>query len=302
MILLSRRRVSFLAGGIFTFFIPLFSLDFAIANSRIETVQRLENRGLTLEEIHGKSVTVNGQPAKVGDILIVGDEITTGVDSIVNLRVDSLIGLVELAENTTVEVKTLSGDAGINPNQITVLSVTAGRVRLSISRFVSSPFWSETIPQNQRQESITNSPFRLETPNTMIGVRGTTLGVNVSPDGKSVIHTLEGIVGVVTAGEEVRLEKGQVSIVNPGENPTPPANISPLSQLRVRSLTRLGLDRVQLRGQVDPTDLVYINHQPIQTDAEGNFDFIGRLPLSQRLKVTLRGPAVRERYYVIAVP
>ncbi len=302
MILLSRRRVGFLAGGILTFFIPLFSFDLAIANSRIETVQRLENRGLTIEEIHGKSVTVNGQPAKVGDILIVGDEITTGVDSIVNLRVDSLIGLVELAEHTTVEVKTLSGDAGINPNQITVLSVTAGRVRLSISRFVSSPFWSTTIPQNQRQESIINSPFRLETPNTIIGVRGTTLGVNVSPDGRSVIHTLEGIVGVVTAGEEVRLEKGQVSIVNPGENPTPPANISPRSQLRVRSLTRLGLDRVQLRGQVDPTDLVYINHQPIQTDAEGNFDFIGRLPLSQRLKVTLRGPAVRERYYVIAVP
>ncbi len=49
-------------------------------------------------------------------------------------------------------------------------------------------------------------------------------------------------------------------------------------------------------------DLVYINDRPIQTDAEGNFDFIGRLPLSRRLQVTVRGPSVRERYYVIAVP
>ncbi|EAW38968.1 hypothetical protein L8106_01597 [Lyngbya sp. PCC 8106] len=282
--------------------IPFLGLDIAVADPITETVQRLQSRGLTIEEINGYSVTLNGKPAQVGDILQVGDQINTGQNTIVNLRVDSYIGLVELAENTTVEVKILSGEAGINPNQITVLSVTAGQVRLSVSRFVSSPFWSETIPENQRQTSVTNSPFRIETPTTIIGVRGTTFGVNVSPDGKTAIHTIEGTVGVVNAGEEVRLEKGQVAIVNPAEKPTPIDNIPPISQLRVRSLTRLGLETVQLRGKVDPMDLVYINSQPIQTDAEGNFDFIGHLPVSRRLQVTVRGPSVRERYYVIAVP
>ena len=296
------KQLRMLTGGMLALSIPLFGSYPAIANPTLETVQRLETRGLTLEEIKGKSVFINGEPAKVGDILKVGDQISTGKDTLVNLRVDSYIGLVELADNTTVEVKTLSGEAGINPNQITVLSVTAGRVRLSISRFVSSPFWSETIPQNQRQNSVTNSPFRIETPTTIVGVRGTTFGVNVAPDGRTAIHSLEGTVGVVSAGEEVRIEKGQVSIINPKEKPTPVANISPLSQLRVRSLTRLGLETVQLRGQVDPMDLVYINNQPIQTDTQGNFDFIGRLPVSRRLEVTVRGPAVRERYYVIAVP
>ncbi|KKD37825.2 hypothetical protein WN50_12235 [Limnoraphis robusta CS-951] len=282
--------------------IPWFTLDVAVANPILETVQSLETRGLTIEEINGKSVSLNGEPAQVGDILKVGDQISTGKDTIINLRIDSYIGLVEVAENTTVEVKTLSGEAGIDPNQITVLSVTAGRVRLSISRFVSSPFWSETIPQNQRQNSVTNSPFRIETPTTIIGVRGTTFGVNVAPDGRTAIHSQEGIVGVVTDGEEVKLEKGQVAIVTPAEKPTAVANIPPLSQLRVRTLTRLGLETVQLRGTVDPMDLVYINDQPIQTDAGGNFDFIGRLPVSRRLEVTVRGPSVRERFYVIAVP
>ncbi|MEA5499927.1 hypothetical protein [Limnoraphis robusta] len=302
MNLLSHKQLRILTGVMLALSIPWFTLDVAVANPILETVQSLETRGLTIEEINGKSVTLNGEPAQVGDILKVGDQISTGKDTLVNLRIDSYIGLVEVAENTTVEVKTLSGEAGINPNQITVLSVTAGRVRLSISRFVSSPFWSETIPQNQRQNSVTNSPFRIETPTTIIGVRGTTFGVNFAPDGRTAIHSLEGIVGVVTDGEEVKLEKGQVAIVNPAEKPTAVANIPPLSQLRVRTLTRLGLETVQLRGTVDPMDLVYINNQPIQTDAEGNFDFIGRLPVSRRLEVTVRGPSVRERFYVIAVP
>ena len=299
---LYHKKLRRLTGIMLVLWIPFLELNTAIANPILETVQRLETRGLTIEEINGKSVNFNGEPAQVGDILKVGDQISTGKDTIVNLRIDSYIGLVEVAENTTVEVKNISGEAGINPNQITVLSVIAGQVRLSISRFVSSPFWSETIPQNQRQTSVTNSPLRIETPTTIIGVRGTTFGVNVSPDGKTAIHTLEGTVGVVNAGEEVSLEKGEVAIVNPAEKPTPIDNIPPLSQLRVRSLTRLGLETVQLRGTVDPMDLVYINDRPIQTDAEGNFDFIGRLPLSRRLQVTVRGPSVRERYYVIAVP
>ncbi|WP_413164081.1 FecR domain-containing protein [Capilliphycus salinus ALCB114379] len=299
---LSHKKLRMLTGGMLALCIPLFGLDNAFANPIIETVQRLETRGLTIEEINGESVTVNGEAAQVGDILRVGDQISTGKDTIVNLRIDSYIGLVEVAENTTVEVKNLAGEAGINPNQISVLSVTAGQVRLSISRFVSAPFRSETIPQNQRLNSVTNSPFRIETPATIIGVRGTTFGVNVSPDGKTAIHTIQGTVGVVNAGEEVSLEKGQVAIVNPAEKPTPVANIRPLSQLQVRSLTRLGLETVQLRGTVDPMDLVYINDQPIETDAEGNFDFIGRLPVSRRLQVTVRGPSVRERFYVIAVP
>ncbi|MEA5541970.1 MAG: hypothetical protein WAN66_23055 [Limnoraphis robusta] len=302
MNLLSHKQLRILTGVMLALSIPWFTLDVAVANPILETVQSLETRGLTIEEINGKSVSLNGEPAQVGDILKVGDQISTGKDTIINLRIDSYIGLVEVAENTTVEVKTLSGEAGIDPNQITVLSVTAGRVRLSISRFVSSPFWSETIPQNQRQNSVTNSPFRIETPTTIIGVRGTTFGVNVAPDGRTAIHSQEGIVGVVTDGEEVKLEKGQVAIVNPAEKPTAVANIPPLSQLRVRTLTRLGLETVQLRGTVDPMDLVYINDRPIQTDAEGNFDFIGRLPVSRRLEVTVRGPSVRERFYVIAVP
>ncbi|MEL7037329.1 MAG: FecR domain-containing protein [Cyanobacteria bacterium J06592_8] len=297
-----------ITSGILTVLLSGWGINHAIANTltevntEIETVQRLETRGLTIEELQGEFVTLNGNPAKIGDILQVGDQIQTGSESLVNLRVDSYIGLVELAEYTTLEVKELSGEAGFNPNQITVLSITAGQARFSISRFVSAPFWSETLPEDQRQQSIINSPFRIETPATIVGVRGTTFGVNVAEDGKTAIHTIEGTVGTISGGEEIRIELGEVSIINTSEKPTPVTTIPPLSELRVRSLTRLGLETVQLRGQVDPMDLVYINEQPIQTDIAGNFDFIGRLPVSRRLQVTVRGPSVRERHYIIAVP
>lgn len=297
-----------ITSGILTVLLSGWGINHAIANTltevntEIETVQRLETRGLTIEELQGEFVTLNGNPAKIGDILQVGDQIQTGSDSIVNLRVDSYIGLVELAEYTMIEVKELSGEAGINPNQITVLSITEGQARFSISRFVSAPFWSETLPEDQRQQSIVNSPFRIETPATIVGVRGTTFGVNIAEDGKTAIHTIEGTVGTISAGEEIRIELGEVAIINTSEKPTPVATIPPLSELQVRSLTRLGLETVQLRGQVDPMDLVYINQQPIQTDEAGNFDFIGRLPVSRRLQVTVRGPSVRERHYIIAVP
>ncbi len=286
-------------------FHPLFSFHpvwghplFPTVDSPLKTVQLPASRGLSVESIQGVSIRINGNLANIGDRLQVGDQISTGAESSVSLRVDSQIGLVELAENTTVQVITLSGNMGRSANPITVLSVSQGQLRFSVSRFVSAPFWSQTATET----SVENSPFRVETPVAVVGVQGTTFGVNVAPDGKTSVQTIEGVVGIVAAGEEIQLEKGTFSIIDPTAKPSATQPIPALSQLQVTRLVRLTPTTVQLRGEVTPMDLVYINNQAIQTDIEGKFEFIGRLPASRRLKVVVRGPSVRERHYIIPVP
>lgn len=283
---------------------PLFCFHPVWANPLLQTVdsplkivQLPASRALTVETIQGVSVEMNRNPVKIGDRAHVGDSITTGRESSVSLRIDSQIGLVELAENTTVKVITLSDNPDNFTVPITVLSVSQGQVRFSISRFVSAQFRSPTTTET----SVDNSPFKVETPVAVVGVRGTTFGVNVAPDGKTSIQTIEGVVGIVAAGEEIQLEKGRFSIINPTEKPSATQPIPALSQLQVTHLLRLSPTTVQLRGEVDPMDLVYIDNQAIETDIEGKFEFIGRLPASRRLKVVVRGPSVRERHYIIPV-
>ena len=87
----------------------LFSLNPVLAHplvptvdSPLKTVKLPENRVLSVESIQGVSIRINGNIVNRGDHLQVGDKITTGAESSVSLRVDNQIGLVELAENTTV--------------------------------------------------------------------------------------------------------------------------------------------------------------------------------------------------------
>ncbi|MGL5080294.1 MAG: FecR family protein [Microcoleaceae cyanobacterium] len=280
-----------------------------LETGQLET-QSSATRSLTVETLEGV-VLRNEQVVKVGDRLKSGDQIKTGIRSKVSLRIDSNIGLVELSEQTTIQVKTLSGQAGTNLDQVTVLSMSQGQIRCSVGRFVSAPFWSQTLPQNQRQKSIKNSHFRIETLAGIIGVKGTTFGVSVAPDNRVAIHTLEGQVGVVAAGQEVSVEKGQFAILRPQEKPVIIPSTPRLSDLDTDTLNsnlenfrvvRLTPRTVQLQGRVAPTDLVYVENQAVSADAVGYFKYIGQLPASRRLAVTVRGPSVGERSYVITVP
>ncbi|NJO47362.1 MAG: hypothetical protein HC835_18065 [Oscillatoriales cyanobacterium RM2_1_1] len=234
--------------------------------------------------------------------LKVGDIISTETGSQARLQLDSSIGAVELAEKTTLEIKALSGEAGTSLDQKTVLVITQGQILCAVGRFVSAPFWSQTLPQNQRQQSIQESHFRVETPAAVIGVKGTTFGVSVAPDGQTAVQTIEGSVGVLAAGQEVIVEKGQFVVVQPQMKPTAPEQIPTLSELEGISAVRLTPKTVRLQGQISPADLLYVEDQGVETDAAGEFVYIGQLPASRRLKVTLRGPSVRERHYIITVP
>lgn len=274
-------------------------------------------RSLEIREIRG-TVTFKGRQAVVGDRLLVpGDEIITGPNSTARLAIDNNTGIVEVAEKTAVKISSLSGEKD------TAIFVSLGRVRLSIGKTAATTPAANTstiIPPNQiaslntfsglgklnqiaqQKSSARTAPVRVETPEGVAGVRGTSFGVSVS-EGKTAVETIEGAVGVSgRTDSEVVVNAGSATTIFSQTPPVAPSASRRLAQLKVRSLFRLSGDIYRLRGQINPIDLIYVNDEAIKIDRQGKFSIQGILPPSRRLKIVVRGPSVRERHYNLAVP
>lgn len=278
-------------------------------------------RGLRVEELKG-TVTINGRPAQVGDRLTAErDELVTGKNSTARLRIDSYIGVVEVAEYTTVQIQTLAGNVGIDPNQVTAIAVPEGRVRLSIARSVARPTSVRGEAEStqvaalnsvtglgklddiaQESSSASASPVRVRTPAGVAGVSGTSFGVDVGPIGKTGVDTVDGVVAAEAQGTQVLVNAGFFTVIEPGKAPTTPQKTPPLADLSRFHVLKLGPRTVRVTGQVDPMDLIYINDRAIQADGDGKFQTIVPMPASRRVRIVVRGPSVRERHYNIAVP
>lgn len=278
-------------------------------------------RSLEITEIRG-TVTFKGISAVVGDRLLApGDEIITGPDSTARLAIDNNTGIVEVAEQTAVRISSLSQADGETE---TAIFVSRGRVRLSVGRTAATTNATNTstiIPPNQiaslntfsrlanssvvaqKKSSARTAPVRVETPEGVAGVRGTSFGVSVAPDGKTAVDTIEGSVAVSGRPDsEVIVNRGNSTIVFPQTGPVDPAASPAQAALKVHTLSRLSGNIYRFSGQIDPTDILYINQQAIKIDRLGKFNIQGILPPSRRLKIVVRGPSVRERHYEFAVP
>ncbi len=290
-------------------------------------------RFLEVKRVRGRatySLATEERLVQVGDRLLAGEgELITGKDSSVDLAIDNQIGLVEVLENTSLQIKTLSGSD--DENSETVFFVSRGQVRLSLrpiqpaSSDISevktpidgtqelllartqsirgkTPIDSNEAPllaQRRSRRSSRNYPVRVETPAGIAGVRGTSFGVNVGPGGKTGIEIIEGSVAAIAQDQEVIFNSGQSVAISPGEPPTQPEVAPLLAKLRIRSLVRTSSYTAVVSGQVDPTDIVFINGEPVETDSEGKFKVTVTLPPSLRLNIVVRGPAVRVRAYEI---
>ena len=278
-------------------------------------------RSLEIKEISG-TVTFKGRPAVVGDRLgTPGDEIITGLDSTARLAIDNNTGIVEVAEKTAVKISDLSSSTGEND---TAIFVSRGRVRLSIGKTAATTPAAKTstiLPPNQiaslntfrglgktsqiaqQKSSARTAPVRVETPEGVAGVRGTSFGVSVGPDGKTAVSTIEGSVGVSgRTDSEVVVNTGNVTTVFPQTPPAEPSASPRLAELKVRSLFRVSGNIYRFKGQVSPIDLIYVNDEAVKIDRQGKFSIQGVLPPSRRLKIVVRGPSVTERHYTLAVP
>ncbi|MEG4351975.1 FecR family protein [Microcoleus sp. LAD1_D5] len=278
-------------------------------------------RSLEIEEIRG-TVSFKGRPAVVGDRLLApGDEIITGPNSTARLGIDNNIGVVEVSEKTAVRISSLSSSAGGEKD--TAIFVSRGRVRLSIGRNAATTPAANTstiIPPNQivalntfsglgkssqiaqQKSSAKTAPVRVETPEGVAGVRGTSFGVSVA-GGKTAVETIEGAVVVSgNTDSEVVVNSGNATTIFPLTSPVAPSASPRLAQLKVRRLLRFSGNIYRLSGQINPIDTVYVNNEEIKSDRNGNFKIQGILPPSRRLQIVVRGPSVTERHYSLAVP
>ncbi|NET32329.1 MAG: FecR domain-containing protein [Cyanothece sp. SIO1E1] len=262
--------LSLLIGGI-----TVNSLPLAAQNIKVP----LSDRWVRVKSTRGQ-VTYQGlqvrRPAQTGDRLqAVGEGIDTADRSASVLDMDSNIGVIRTAQNTSIRVRRLSILA--DGARVTILGLNRGQARLQARRFTNP-----------------NSRLEIETPAGVAGVRGTDFGVTVNDAGKTAIATQEGAVEVSAQGESVMVNPGFASLVIPGEPPTPPQQLDKILAFKVRRFQRQG-NRVRVRGEVNPTNSVFINGREVEVDKEGRFFALVRVAIRPAIRVVVRNPLGEER-------
>lgn len=211
-------------------------------------------RNLEVKRVRGR-VTLRNSFTRVntGDRLTrVGQGISTGSRSSATLAIDTGIGTVNVAENTTFFLKEFNTTS--NGGKVTVLEVTKGQVRVNVRPF-SNP----------------QSRLEVKTPAGIAGVRGTEFGVAVANDGQTNIMTNEGMVKVTGAGESVEVKAGYASIVVAGEAPTKPVLFIENLDLDMPPAEWVETGNWAVTGKVDPFNFVWVNDEPVQVMADGTF-------------------------------
>lgn len=253
-------------------------------------------RWLTVSELSGYVEIVPHQgerrQARQGDFLDrAGDLLITGENSSARLDVDQAVGYIRMAENSQLQIRSLSiTQAG---GYITDLFVLMGQVRLRI-RPLSSP----------------ESRLEIYTPAGVTGVRGTDFGVTVQMEGTTGVATLEGSVASSAQGETVRVNAQQQSLTRPGEPPTPPTPLRDDPTLYIEVLRLLpgqmdeaGNPLVQIAGSTDAVNLLEIDTAQKILDEEGRFDIaVPLISADRRLSAQVITPLGTRQAYELVVP
>lgn len=229
--------------------------------------------------------------AQRGDRLSnVGDVLITGPDSSARLEMDQAIGVVTMAENSRLQLRTLS--VTIGGAYLSDLFVSQGQVRLRVRPF-------------------TNPGTRLEiyTPAGVSGVRGTDFGVSVRPDGQTGVATFEGSVASSAQGQTVIVNALQQSLIRPGEPPTEPVPLTDNPALLIKTLRALpgqvdaaGRQLAQVSGSTDFVNLLELNQQQRRLNRQGEFDIILPMSAGRTIPAAVITPLGTRQVYELLVP
>jgi len=279
------RCRSFLSrGGILLSVGIILSLLASLPSHSASDLSVRVNRWLEVQQVSGIVTYLHGddsKPAEWGDRLqSVGDKISTAPDSAATLVVDTQIGTIEVAENTSLLVKAL--ETTPSHGHVTRLQIDRGRVQLRVRQFTNP-----------------DSRLEIETPAGVSGVRGTEFGVNVAPTGKMGVATLKGAVVTSAQGTEIAVPAGFQNVTLPGEPPSQPVPFTnqPRLDYRITLITRYYMQQILLEGQVDPTSTLLINSNLQDVDRYGRFRLLFPLPTRQRLMMTVVTPLGQKQSY-----
>ena len=220
-------------------------------------------RSLNVRRFSGTVTTISGQwkRTRSGDRLTAaGHGIITGHRSSANLSIDGGSGSIAVAQNTHMTIKQLSvSSAG---GHVTVLDVPRGQARVQVRPFTNP-----------------SSRLELHTPSGVAAVRGTTFGVSVSEDGKTGVATLEGKVEASAQSVEVPVDAGMVSIIHPGEPPTPAQPLDRTLDIQWK-LYEWRDNRLYLEGKINPANTLLVAENEISINRTGYFK--ADIPLQKR--------------------
>lgn len=243
-------------------FVAVATLSIPLAQNI--AAQSVPGRWLQLERFSGAVtiLTSNRKTAQKGDRLsAVGHTLVTGNRSSANLSMDAGIGSVAVAQNSRMTIQQLS----VLPDgaRVTVLDVPRGQARVQVRPFTNP-----------------NSRLELRTPSGVAAVRGTIFGVSVAEDGKMSVGTLEGQVDASAQSVSVPVDAGMVSIIRPGEPPTPAQALD----------RKLGIkwhgyewqpDHLYISGRIDAANTLLVMGKEIPISRAGYFE--KRIPLAQHM-------------------
>ncbi len=175
----------------------LYEQDTNIPFSAVKS-QRISTITAQISKFKGDiKVITKGQtsahPAKLNEVLMEGDEVQTGTDGLVEIRLDNSNAL-NLKPNTKLLIVRLAFNPQTREYE-NIFEVTVGKVKARVEGIKGK------------------SKFEIKTPLAICGVRGTILYVNVSPSG--VTTFIEGGTGYMTS-----LISGVTQTIGAGENST----------------------------------------------------------------------------------
>lgn len=220
---------------------------------------------------------------RTGDRLqAVGDRLITGKRATAVLEVDAGIGLIQVAENTQVEVRSLGVES--DNGRTTTITVPYGQVRLRLRPFTHR-----------------SSVLEVQTPAGVSAVRGTEFGVAVQANGKTGLATLTGSVAAIAQSSSVFVPGGFQNLTLPGESPSPAVPLKEDTQLRYQLERQIqhSMRRFRLLGQVDPVNLVFVGDTPQDTDRNGRFTLSLPATTAQMLQITVVTPLGRRQTHEV---
>lgn len=241
------------------------------------------SRWVEVRQVNGE-VTSNGRRVKVGDRLRVeGDRISTSSGSSAVLAADDGIGIINVAENTNIAVKSLKTLP--DGSKTTRFYLTRGQTRSKVRRFTNR-----------------KSSYEIETPGGVAGTRGTEFGVAVSPNGKTTLSTVQGTIAFSAQEKTVLVEPGYSALIIPGQPPTTPRFTTGDTQLKLQVLDAANKDQVRVTARVDPINLVLVNGTVVDTGGDGQLDTVVPIPSDRKIILIVRNPLGNQQVYELQVP
>ena len=231
-------------------------------------LQVRNNQWLKVEQVSG-NVKYRNRAARVGDRLqAVNDEISTGSNSSAVLSVDTAVGTIYVAPNTTIRINSFR----IAPDQgrITNLFIPRGKARLQIRKFTNR-----------------GSQLNVQTPAGISGVRGTDFAVLTETDGKTTLTTYTGNVASNAQNRTVMVKGGTENFTIVGQPPSAPMPIKDDPTLRYEIDRRLADSQrsILFMGYTNPVNIVRVNG--IEQTVDRNGRFLLQLPAVTNLKLNI---------------